>query len=530
MNYIYHIYAGEDKSTLYIGQSSKKDSGYTRALQHFSGAWGRSKGWVDNDLFGNTAYENPKFQEFMLSHALDEMTVEIYDDAYFGIPKKDFERFATKWITTYNSTLDVRQQQREDSATKYTIKNTTKYSDNERLNIAEIMHIYYYGIQMGCKVLAMSMGGQNYATLSTEGNILNREMSPEQMQTVIERGSTESFQKLQEVFTKELENELEKSKQDDNLYEALSHSFIKTRNSSNKSLTKKSFSTIIDQWLSRHLKTIIHKMQKVSHTADGFRIQWPKDYTKMAEVGTTNGTVNSLIQAITIALSDNKNKLNAALAKGWDNLMELIENIIEQKVAVGIGIANLIKIKPLSETTKVTIVSKIKNGKIITGEESVTNTLKHISYNFFRRCANIAKSEISATLGSTVEDIVLNNHFRKTIKSDNEDKTFYKIVSAETFYNKIREIYKEFGIKAHFMNINEWPNFCRGMLTVYTKNNGTVVGGPLEMYNVEGMFLGTLGSYEYEDKIIIPAYEFTLKTYNFVEQNDSMKRDDLTIY
>jgi len=106
------------------------------------------------------------------------------------------------------------------------LQNGTKYSDQERLNIAEIMHIYYYGTQLGYNVLAMSMGGQNKAMVSTEGNVLNREMSPSQMRTVIERGSTQAFRDLQKVFTEKLQAEMRMKNREDNLAQLIAEVFV----------------------------------------------------------------------------------------------------------------------------------------------------------------------------------------------------------------------------------------------------------------------------------------------------------------
>jgi len=68
------------------------------------------------------------------------------------------------------------------------------------------------------------------------------------------------------------------------------------------------------------------------------------------------------------------------------------------------------------------------------------------------------------------------------------------------------------------------------MLTVYTKNNGTIVGGQLELSQLDSLNLGALGEYEAEGKLIIPAYEFTPTTYHFIEENSDMNRDSLIHY
>jgi len=167
---------------------------------------------------------------------------------------------------------------------------------------------------------------------------------------------------------------------------------------------------------------------------------------------TTHGSVKSLIDLFRITLIDNKKKLQTAveldmsnknfnerklIKNKYENLIETIKNLLSQKIQVGVSIGNFITIKPLSETVKLIATDAIKGGAIITDNSIVQNTLKNISYNFFRRCANMVKEDLQNTVGSSIEDIALNGHFRKTISLDDIEQVNYKIMSIDTFYNKI---------------------------------------------------------------------------------------------
>lgn len=71
------------------------------------------------------------------------------------------------------------------------------------------------------------------------------------------------------------------------------------------------------------------------------------------------------------------------------------------------------------------------------------------------------------------------------------------------------------------------------MLTVYTKNNGSIFGAKMEMEEIDEYPLGILDmELEPDDteQILTPAYEFSPSTYSYIQQHQNMSRLDLQYY
>ena len=71
------------------------------------------------------------------------------------------------------------------------------------------------------------------------------------------------------------------------------------------------------------------------------------------------------------------------------------------------------------------------------------------------------------------------------------------------------------------------------MLTIYTKNNGSIFNSKMSMEEIEDYPLGTLDIEIESDSalnIASPAYEFSPATYAFIEQHQNMSRLDLQYY
>lgn len=516
---IYHIYAKND-NTIYIGQTNSKIGDDERPLEHFSGVWGRGWGSPGGGLPGNSSYENEKWKKFIRNHSLDEIIIDIYDDETFGIPAKELDRFARDWVTSYrDNSLEMQITRRQGQIDAVRKNQNIKLSNQEKLDLAEILHIYYYKFQLGKDVAAMSMGGQNYTSYNTKtGASLNREMSPEAMKTVIDNQYKTSFQQMQQVFNEKFKYFLNKEK--NSISKNIMDQVTKSPDSNLYTIIYEN----IDKFLSNHLETIINEMQdRFGHLEDGYRISWPKDHTKYIDLGTTDGNVNTLIKIITQKITDQRKKISAA--KTPAEAIDIIEKLLSFNLEWGISITSFINIKPLNNVATTQLISNIKQPNHA-WDSYIQERLKLKSYHFFRMCANVVKKELQGQLGSTVEETIKKNRIRKHRENNEEESwsiddgvTVWKIIDVSegsTFYLKMWDIYKtKYNIKASFVSAAEWPDYCRGMLSVYTKNNGTIYGSQLTQFDVNHNFWEA-GEGVVDGVKVVLTYEFSDDTNNAI--------------
>lgn len=212
---IYHIYSTEDASKVYIGQTiggeqpenieqnekeGKKSLNYaSRPMDHFSG------------LYSNSARnrENSMFFDYILSHPLHTMVVEIYTiDDNFGLGDS-LEEFLEEWHPKHQ-TEEIRYSIKEIKEGQFkTIaeQGRKQRSIKDYLDAAEILHNYIATRVYHKTCLTYQIGGQGLTFISNNGVVLNSTVDVPTGCSIIDSNDKE-MARIQQHFTEEIQKGL----------------------------------------------------------------------------------------------------------------------------------------------------------------------------------------------------------------------------------------------------------------------------------------------------------------------------------
>lgn len=505
--YIYYIWDSKNPFVKYIGQT--KNNTLERPLEHFSGLYHFNK---DGEYFtskGGSVKEGAGFVEWLHNVTLSDVEIEIFEAPYYGIPVEIWHAFWSQWSTSKQHRNTPVKTTFDENGIQINIEQDLPQTSYR--NAAEILHIYY-AVKNGNTLLQAQMGGQNENLYHKSRHIvLNRDMTPQQMVNLIDANpaSIESFQKaFDKSFSKNI-NKKEYIKILTNLdwtkkYKDLF--FELKKKTSEFLLTGKGLSI---------LENIIREVQdKTGSHAKYMRLSYPKGHADKFSIRVKDDkNFVSFVNAITNNIIINKKLFVDILLlepkKQKAKFQEML-NKIKGDVSVGtlLNISNIITFNGLPAC----VMNKGKDKSV-----EAANHLRRMSYYYFK---NFADEYFRIYSGQET--------FKGTFLGENNLK--YKRIEIRHCELYIWEKYKEQKINnIYTKNYNMWHKFAVSMLTLYTKNNGSLYDGEMEFIkgsrekdgSIETVFLGAFKGV-IEDKqgfLYLPAYTFTQDTFTFMKQN-----------
>lgn len=517
---IYYIWDRDNPSVKYIGQH--KHTSIERALEHFSGLYHFNK---DGQYFtskGGSVREGVGFVDWLHNVTLSNVVIEIFEAPYYGIPVDVWHSFWSQWSTS---------KQHKNTPIKTTFdENGVQINIEQDLpqvsfrNAAEILHIYY-ALKNGNTLLQAQMGGQNEGLFhKTKTIVLNRDMTPQQMVNLIDArpASIESFQK---AFDKSFTKNVLRNKEYINI--------IKTINWTNTTtdiffeLKQKTSEFLLTGTGQTILERIIRSVQDDTGSHSKYmRLSYPKGHDKVFDIRTKDDkNFKSFVNAIANHLKRNaKTFARILMLPKKEQNKELNKFFTELKGYVSVGtlldISNIVTFNGLPPC---------HIGSGIDKSAEAANSLRRMSYYYFKNFADEYFREYNGK-----------ETFKGTFLGENNQK--YKRIEIRHCESYIWEKYKEQKINNKYTkSYNKWHEFALPMLTLYTKNNGSLYEGDMEFIEgardrdgvVEVAFLGAFKGIVEDEQgyIYLPAYTFSQDTFLFMKQHiNSITTKELLYY
>lgn len=521
--YIYYINSSEQGGT-YIGQSKGSESSFSRIISHFSGLYHYNDKGKYVNTYEHSIGEGAPFIDWLRVVPLDSIVTRVFYGPLFGIPKKIWIQFLSQWSTsTYHRLLDgnTKAEQEKNAWNAF-----LAMSDEAKLNAAEIIHIYN-AQKRGYTLLQRQMGGQNLNLFKRGTNIvLNREMSPNQMVSIIDadEGAMSNFQ---QVFDKYFNKDVLHNPNFIKLLTAdktFINSLIDNPNAAYNRLKE-----LIDNYLQSSsygsttvLEMLLNAVKDDCGHKNFFRFSWGKkneDAISMYQKG-RNENYNTFISVITnqlvralknlkdVDIKDFEKELEKMLKSNYNSIFVSAGTVLDIKLIVKYN--GLDSFTPLGEKV------------------DISSSLKRISYYYYAHFADMYYNRHSFKINDGHQYI-------------DSEFNYYAKMKEETCTEFVYGKYVEEGIRTPYMeNWTTWRRFNNGMLTIYTKNRGNAFLGnerpdPRILLEDEpnNQFVNTPAFIFHTELPFvdgIPFYEVSPATWNFVVSNSDMRIENLEIY
>ena len=504
---IYRIYAETDTSKVYVGQTmgdptitavKRTATGrMERPLNHFSGLYGRSA----------EARENPMFFEYMLKNPLNKFVIEIYGpENNFGLgdildkfleewhpgewnasDKKDFY-YSTRDLSSGKISIDMHNS---DASVRGKARRTME----EYVNAAEILHNYIATVHEGKTCLSYQIGGQNESWISNTGKVLNQTMSIPTGIRVID-ADRRDLEKLQKNFEDEMEDRLTTTTINGKTFiKASSEVLLKKTNIINKAAqgkadefvftpeAKKEITNLFVQYILQGLKDIYngrgrHFNLESFTTNVNFKNMFSASIEKWQAsfANETKGSfniVNLIIQHLTTKSIATQIKTSKNPAKEIkDVLNKQVINIMIPQMSVESFISI---IPPESEGYAHKNWSLQGQPQSINKAKDKNNiyakSLKRMAYLFFGRvyeqAIKMLPEEPTVYSKRIVEDKEIPFHYW------HDNLMYNRITTQPRLSTVLKSLFEQIGYQ---YAIDNWDEYEREMLTLYTQKNGTPYG------------------------------------------------------
>ena len=471
---IYHIEVGP---YIYIGQTKQltkpKDTGGdtiagNRVLQHFSGTYNSAE---------------PKFRELIQKYPLSKFKITIYREPNYGIPEDVYNDFSSMWYVQGDG-------------------------KSNKLDIAEILHIYYYQRRPDKTVINQEFGGQAWQWTTQTGAILDKTSTVDsavsvldmnskiageiqkrckhQIQLVLEKGQSEVIEKglmkLVDIYltnpTAKVDSKLRKT------YKVYILSILKKIIPAWKSnineitvdgTTVKLSVKTKKEWARIHAATWLNerRFQNLANNEsfnvlDQLAIRLNKTFEKNISINKTASLTEELKTAlkeqIKKAIVDTKNQLNKSIQSvlnvSWS---QFIDVTIKNANGVEVGTTFL---KNLT----------IADGSIET--DIYQPSLKRMSYFFFRNIAFDLEPEVDRK--NQKEDKSKNKETKKpeeiiskNIRTTQNDETIINVGFSPSWTQLIK---RKLRTKGEIFQDEEWlDKYVHQMLTILVNLNHSAV-------------------------------------------------------
>lgn len=525
--HIYHLYSNKNETEQYIGQGTR--SNYAeRPLEHFSGLYHFNKNGQYETSRGNRASEGPAFIKWLHTIRLKDVKCIIWDwNDKFGISDQDWVAFAREWAPSaiYDEVLKKSLEVAQNMRKLETFEDVYKLWGNGAFicDAAEIIHIYK-ATASGHNLLQAQMGGQieNWRNLKNN-SVLNRDMSPSAMTSIINSSQMKDINSVQEAFNTSFQRHLSK----DTFFLKKLQSAVQTKDN-----LWYAIKDTIEEWLKTVnqkqtiLQTIIRDVQNEcdAHLVN-FGLQFPKGHADVDAISITFNTkeVQTLEKAITNAIISNKDDLEQKLEK--DLSLETLAKWLQEKVVGHISIGTFIKVnlKNISNTLGLGLQSGIDYS------ETLAPYLKLKSYWYFMHFANQYFSTPNYEVSTSNYDV-----------DDMGFAPFRRVFGKPSCTNYIWQCYRDEGIKNEYtMSYAQWLKFNRGMLSCYTKNHGNgwfdgQITPTVLRKNIEEEFENPILAGYFDgglpDTDAHPFYKFSSTTWEYINTSFNRNIEDLEDY
>jgi len=512
--YIYYISSNKTPNIMYIGQSMGNDGRYARVLSHFSGLYHYNKNGAYVNTQGNAILEGTPLVDWLKGITLDSVEVQIFEGPDFGIPQNVWIEFWSQWATSPNFKDKLPGNLVEQKQQALDIFN--KLNDEQKLNAAEIIHIYN-AKKHGQILVQTQMGGQNLNLFKRGSNIvLNREMSPTQMQTLLD-AHTGSIEKMQQIFDEMFHKYvLNNPLYIERISDAKIWTSLESKNTS--SAGYKMLRSITDDFLQEpqygsvsRLDAILNEVADECGHENYFRVSWgeklPENRRPTFYRQKRNDSYDTLIDALTSQLKSKAKTINQN--KNDKDISTILKDLIENG-QINVSVGTIMDIKLLISYNGLSSFNA--TGSFI----DISSNLKMMSYYYFAHWAQQYFNENTFSWG-------------RSRWSDSEGNRYARI-NGKLCINYIWLKYQEEGIINGYTENYETfrTTFGRQMLTLYTKNRGSISGNPLvmeEVFNLNdttdirkaGVF--DVPNIGIEDgKIVYLAYFFSDATYDYMSR------------
>lgn len=507
MGYIYHIFSKTEPTTMYIGQSSheqfsvkEKSKDLTvnaesnRVLQHFSG------------LYDNKT-ESAEFNAWLKRNKLSDVRIRIYDSTVnYGIDDRFFNQFFSIWRpanqeANVHVTIDQEGlfQYESDSKNKTKIVRQNKFKHNQnfthdkilsryKLDVAEILHIYYYKSK-GYTLLNRQMGGQQGRWVGSDGLVMNREMTIDDVYQMISSDRT-IIKNIQATFEREFREEW-KNKSFKLFTKPLTQYVIDNISYYANHGMKQEYVEEIKKVASQHLGNLVYTiLPQIQNTLQHKGVNLTAVLTPLTQgLYKKDQNINNLfkhwnILSIIVAAvakgikkSLEDKKINYAkeilnIAKASQNIQRslesqigtIVQGISSQIRKWDISYANFFTIKfKASNDNKSTLIPKWDSLKIKNPNKTALSlyqdSFKRMSYAYFSKIARAAASE------------VVPNPMTRTVNLSGNDYTLHYLKTSWSY--RIESILKT---KADIFRNNDFCWFyVRQFLTIFAQRNTAYV-------------------------------------------------------
>lgn len=496
---IYHIYSTDDPDTVYIGQtkvdptptpedetSSEKTAGsYNRPLDHFIGLY-------------NSTRENTMFKEWMCSHMLNTIVIEIYDESCnFGISPKAFKNFFKKWTVSYSTNIKDIQITERDGKIALEPKDNSLILKSY-LDVAEIMHNYIC-YKQGNRLLTHQIGGQSLSLVNKNGVVLNTTMSVEEGVSILDGYTNKDIIKAQKLFNKELNKHLwsieinGRTLTQSLTYAALSDASNLTTSKRRSTISASSNSNLSKEWtkiLVRYLKatlpivrdaldkalvsnnsiSIANKIKNLySEIEDKFFWEFDRNH---------KGSFN-IVNAIVQKLSTQEIRGKIKKASSLNDAFNIIEKILSeplQGMMDQVSFTNFFKIEEDTVTKEQSWQINKSDMKeyAAKGSNAYGKSLRFKAYHYF---SSMVK-KVWKDNPSIVPTHFLDNFGEPII-----------LISTYRLTSLLKRAYDQSNCPRDILR--QWRKYVEPLMSIYTKNHGTTVGGSFtDFAEIKGGYYG----------------------------------------